>query len=330
MLYTPLRRHYKVVLGQVTALHTKGACIASLLRAPKPSHFARERQIKRNPPLVKSVSPHQRVKEFTNENLTVSRRKLFCKGCREDVGLKATVIKLHFKSKKHQLGKDRLQERNREEIDIAQAFDTYNQEEHLVGETLFSDLQVYRIKVVKTFLRAGVPLNKVDIFCDIRKFCIGQPSHIPLQWKQHAESCVQPGFDYFCSRFHGELGGTLAAFKAARLLSPHKIGELQPETSAVDSLKSFPFLRNDDLLSSMKSELPMYLSAAADVATSVDPLLWWETNWASAVRQVFLILPSSAEAEHAFSILSNCFEDTQESALQDYIEASLMLQYNGR
>ena len=107
------------------------------------------------------------MKEFPNENVTVSRGKLFCKGYREEVGLKATVIKLHFKSNKHQLGKDRLQERNREEMDIAQALDTYNQEEHLVGETLSSDLQVYHIKVVKTFLRAGIPLNKVDIFHDI-------------------------------------------------------------------------------------------------------------------------------------------------------------------
>ena len=83
------------------------------------------------------------------------------------MGLKATVIKLHFKCKKHQLGKDRLQERNREEMDIAQSFDLYSQEEHLVGNTLSSDLQVYCIKVAKTFLKAGVPLNKVDIFRDI-------------------------------------------------------------------------------------------------------------------------------------------------------------------
>uniref|UniRef100_A0A1X7T065 DUF659 domain-containing protein n=1 Tax=Amphimedon queenslandica TaxID=400682 RepID=A0A1X7T065_AMPQE len=511
-----------------------------------------------------SVSPYQRVKEFPNENLTVSGGKLFCNGCREELGLKATVVKLHVKSNKHKLGKEKLQGRNKEEIDIAQAFDTYNQKEHLAGETLSNDLQVYRTKVVKTFLKAGVPLNKVDLFRDIleehglqlagrrvlsdlvpfickqevikisqeieerevsvifngttrigealviilrfigddwevthrlicmqllaksltgeeiarelksvlqadyhvgskalvgsmhdrasvnnvamstikvlypevfnvgcfshtidhvgekfktptldefvtawitlfshspkaklawrtqtgkavktfsktrwwsrwevvnqllelhgdilpflhthsdqgqatrskmlsilqdptknillqlemavvvdagkqflqatydleghgtlvlqcyelieaifnfirvrhfpntdaiiHKYCTGQPSHIPTQWKQYAISCVQPGFDYFSSKFHGELGETLAAFKAARLFSPHKIVEIQPEASNIDSLKSFPFLQNDDLLSSMKSELPLYLSVAADVSTCVNPLVWW-------------------------------------------------------
>ena len=155
--------------------------LLSILRAATPSDLARKRQLKRNPPPVgqkkrkssktthnpKSVSPYQRVKEFPNENLTVSGGKLFCNGCREELGLKATVVRLHVKSKKHKLGKEKLQGRNKEEIDIAQAFDAYNQKEHLAGETLSNDLQVYRIKVVRTFLKAGVPLNKVDLFRDI-------------------------------------------------------------------------------------------------------------------------------------------------------------------
>ena len=69
-----------------------------------------------------------------------------------------------MKSKKHQLGKERLQCKNREERDIALAFDSYNKEEYLAGETLSRDVQVYHVKVVQTFLKAGVPLNKVDIF----------------------------------------------------------------------------------------------------------------------------------------------------------------------
>ena len=136
--------------------------------------------LKRNPPVgkkqhqpsktshvPKSVSPHQRLREFANENLTVSAGKLFCTGCREELGLKVTVIKQHLKSKKHQLGKERLQCKNREERDIALAFDAYNKEEHLFGETLSRDVQVYHVKVVQTFLKAGVPLNKVDIFRDL-------------------------------------------------------------------------------------------------------------------------------------------------------------------
>ena len=38
--------------------------------------------------------------------------------------------------------------------------------------------------------------------------------------------------------------------------------------------------------------------------------------------------PSSAAAERAFSLLSAAFSDQQDSALADYLQASVMLQYN--
>ena len=41
-----------------------------------------------------------------------------------------------------------------------------------------------------------------------------------------------------------------------------------------------------------------------------------------------LIQPSSAGAERAFSILNNIFTDRQDNASQDYLESSVMLQYN--
>ena len=170
----------------------------------------------------------------------------------------------------------------------------------------------------------------------IRELSVGQPAHVAPQLKVYAENCVQPGFDYFLSRFHGELGGTLAAFKAARLFLPHKVCELQPDASSVDSLTAFPFLRNEALLSAMKSELPSYLASASGVAPDIDPVSWWKhhsadlSHWASAVRLVLLILPSSAEAERVFSLLTCSFGLNQDSALRDYVEVSLMLQYNCR
>ena len=82
-------------------------------------------------------------------------------------------------------------------------------------------LQCYElIEAIFNFIRVRHFPNMDAI---IHKYCTGQPSHIPTQWKQHAINCVQPGFDYFSSKFHGELGETLAAFKAARLFSPQKI-----------------------------------------------------------------------------------------------------------
>lgn len=42
----------------------------------------------------------------------------------------------------------------------------HNEEQHLRGETLPEQQQVYRVKVVTAFLRAGVPLSKLDSFRD--------------------------------------------------------------------------------------------------------------------------------------------------------------------
>ena len=46
--------------------------------------------------------------------------------------------------------------------------------------------------------------------------------------------------------------------------------------------------------------------------------------------QVVLIHPSSAAAERAFSLLNSSFATSQECALAEYVEVSLMLQFNGR
>ena len=40
----------------------------------------------------------------------------------------------------------------------------YNKEVHGQGETLPEQQQVFRVKVVKSFLQAGVPLGKIDHF----------------------------------------------------------------------------------------------------------------------------------------------------------------------
>ena len=53
-------------------------------------------------------------------------------------------------------------------------------------------------------------------------------------------------------------------------------------------------------------------------------------NWASACTQMLLLQLSSAASERAFSLLQNSFNNRQEQALEDYIETSLILQYNNK
>ncbi len=86
----------------------------------------------------------------------------------------------------------------------------------------------------------------------------------------------------------------------------------------------------------MKAELPTYLVKADGVSPEMDKLDWWRKHenelplWSKACKTVLLVQPSSAAAERVFSLLSNSFTETQTSSMEDYIESSIMLQYNGR
>ena len=151
------------------------------LKNPSQADIARLRKIKTNDPPPrgkrrcrgalasdpKGVSPAQRVKEFPVEPLTVSRGNLFCSACREQLSLKRSILKNHVESQKHQKCKERLARKGERERDIASSLKKYNDEVHPRGETLPEQQQVYRVMVVRTFLKAGVPLSKVEKFRDI-------------------------------------------------------------------------------------------------------------------------------------------------------------------
>ena len=89
---------------------------------------------------------------------------------------------------------------------------------------------------------------------------------------------MEPGLNYFQKKFTDELSGTVAAFKAARLFLPHKVDEMKPDASAIDTLKALPFLDNITVLDGLKQELLTYLAMAADVSPSIEPLPWWKNN----------------------------------------------------
>ena len=63
---------------------------------------------------------------------------------------------------------------------------------------------------------------------------------------------------------------------------------------------------------------------------------WWHRNemkfpnWANACKQALIIQLSSGTIERVFSLLQNSFQKQKKSAMEDYIESSLMLQYNKR
>ena len=103
------------------------------------------------------------MKEFPGECLEVSgvgRTKLFCKAGREDLSLKKNIIASHVSSTKHKTGKGKLTAKEAKERDIAKLLGK-GDVTHPVGETLPMDQRVYRVKVLKCFLRSAVPLAKM-------------------------------------------------------------------------------------------------------------------------------------------------------------------------
>ena len=110
------------------------------------------------------VPPSKRVSEYPGELLTVSAGRLFCKACREVLSVKRSTIDSHVKCAKHTESKKRVQQNESRERDIAEALQRHDEATHQKGETLPEDQRVYRVKVVQTFLRAGVPLSKLTIF----------------------------------------------------------------------------------------------------------------------------------------------------------------------
>ena len=97
--------------------------------------------------------------------------------------------------------------------------------------------------------------------------------------------------------------------------------------------KAFPFLNSQPTIVGLKSEIPTYMAASEDaprLPTDINPVTWWKSHamkWVNAFRLVLLVRPSSAAAERVFSILQN-FTDQQQSSLEDYLDLSVILQYN--
>ena len=95
----------------------------------------------------------------------------------------------------------------------------------------------------------------------------------------------------------------------------------------IEQLRVFPFLISDSVIHELKTELPKYIAASHNVASTVDRKEWWKRNsdilpsWSNACKSVLLIQPSSAAAERCFSILSNSFT-------QNHQEHSHLLCYN--
>ena len=78
-----------------------------------------------------------------------------------------SVIVWHVKSAKHAAGKKRIDSKEKREINIAEMLQAYDKKVHPSGETLTECICVHCVKVVTAYLKAGVPLNRLDCFREI-------------------------------------------------------------------------------------------------------------------------------------------------------------------
>ena len=157
---------------------TKVASILNRLRSPTPSDLSRNRKLpatlqkgQRKERVISSellnISIADRVREFPGENLCRNRGKLFCNACRDPISVKKSIIRQHIKSAKHESGKVCLAHKEKRERNTAEMLVDYDKATHPVGESLSEVVHVHRVKAVTTFLRAGVPLSKLDIFREL-------------------------------------------------------------------------------------------------------------------------------------------------------------------
>ena len=84
---------------------------------------------------------------------------------------------------------------------------------------------------------------------------------------------------------------------------PHKLQEINPSCSDVDSLSAFPFF-NPPALTALKNEFLQYIAAAEDVSSEYSPLEFWKNHettlptWAEAAKKVLLVQPSTRMIKH--------------------------------
>ena len=162
--------------GEEVPEEQKRVSLLDRLKAPTASDLARKRKVHSNPPHGKAkviwLSWTKRTQdktvtesEFSNEELIVSAvGRLFCKACRETLSVERSTILNHIKSTKHAESKLKLQAH---EIDIADALRKYDESTQPKGQTLPNDQRAYRVKVMMAFLRAGIPISKLEYLRDI-------------------------------------------------------------------------------------------------------------------------------------------------------------------
>eukprot|EP00117_Sycon_ciliatum_P044720 scpid58860/ scgid0871/ len=135
------------------------------------NHWVKEREFaKENQPRHLEFTLINEFKNFRMpEYLCISAGKLFCEVCHAIVQPKKSVVKTHILSMNHQLSKERRAKAKAHQATLTKSCRVYEEKnaQQLVGTGLTkavgdNAIPVVRANVVESFLKAGIPLTKID------------------------------------------------------------------------------------------------------------------------------------------------------------------------
>ena len=104
-----------------------------------------------------------RIKQFPGESLCLRNSKLFCDACKELLSSKKSILQNHVASKKHDSGKAKIKKKKKtkkrdQTITEALRLDNTQSKDY----ALPVEERAYCLQMVEEFLKAGIPLRKID------------------------------------------------------------------------------------------------------------------------------------------------------------------------
>ena len=110
----------------------------------------------------KKISLNDRIKQFPGESLCLRNGKLFCGACKELLSSKKSILGNHVASRSHDSSRVKMKKTKKRDQTITEALRQDNTQSK--DCMLPVEERAYRLQVVEEFLKAGIPLRKIDKF----------------------------------------------------------------------------------------------------------------------------------------------------------------------
>jgi hypothetical protein len=160
-------------------------------------------------------------------------------------------------------------------------------------------------------------------------------------WINFCKSIAKPCYDYFKDSVMNH--PAIHFFIAAQIVDPYHVMTTDPSVTDVQKvLEVFSKFLTVTETNKLITELADYKHSCSGLKRRVHDAIihgenietFWRNHegslpeWTKFAHRIFLLQPTSACVERAFSLLKYTYGDQQQAALMDLIEIQLMLRYN--